>query len=211
MPDWPNFYSVTEGRPPRRTLLQALELLEREGPPGFAVDLGCGAGRDTLELLRRGWRVLAIDGEPEALSRLEGHEGLENPALLEMRLARFEDPDLTLPPCDLVNASFSLPFCPAPVFARLWQQIRQALRPGGCFAGHLLGPRDSWANRDGTTAVEERDLDALCAGLQILSREDVEEDSTTERGKAKHWHVYHLVLRKPARRDNGPDEGTPGR
>jgi hypothetical protein len=27
----------------------------------FAIDLGCGAGRDTFALLAEGWRVLAID------------------------------------------------------------------------------------------------------------------------------------------------------
>ncbi|MGQ9869558.1 hypothetical protein [Leptodesmis sp.] len=35
-----------------------------------AVDLGCGDGRDTVELLRRDWQVLAIDGEPQAIARL---------------------------------------------------------------------------------------------------------------------------------------------
>ncbi|MEJ1932020.1 class I SAM-dependent methyltransferase [Nostoc sp. NIES-2111] len=37
--------------------------------PRFAVDLGCGDGRDTVELLRRGWRVLGIDGAQEAIAR----------------------------------------------------------------------------------------------------------------------------------------------
>jgi trans-aconitate methyltransferase len=43
---------------------------EGKGRDFFAVDLGCGAGRDTAELLRRGWRVLAIDAEAEAIRRL---------------------------------------------------------------------------------------------------------------------------------------------
>ena len=33
----------------------------------FAVDLGCGSGADTIALLKRRWRVLAIDGEAEAI------------------------------------------------------------------------------------------------------------------------------------------------
>ena len=60
-------YFAAAGDEPRLTLLDAVA---RFSAPGLAVDLGCGAGRDTAELLRRGWRVVAIDREPEALERL---------------------------------------------------------------------------------------------------------------------------------------------
>lgn len=71
--DWTAYYSAVVGRPPRDTLLTALACFEAEkSVPNsqFAVDLGCGEGRDTVELLRRGWRVLGIDGENEAIARL---------------------------------------------------------------------------------------------------------------------------------------------
>jgi SAM-dependent methyltransferase len=199
MPDWTRFYDATEGRAPRRTLLFALDLLEAQGAPGQAVDLGCGAGRDTVELLRHGWRVLALDGEPEALERLRAIPNLPNPSLLETRLQRFEVPGFALPPCRLVNASFSIPFLPEAAFRRLWAQIFAALEPGGCFAGQLLGRRDTWAAREGVTAFGRDALDELIAGTEALMYEESEEDSTTVRGTAKHWHVFHLVLRKPAR------------
>lgn len=195
--DWSSFYQATEGGSPRPTLLTALTLLEDGGGRRFAVDLGCGAGRDTFELLRRGWRVLAIDGEPEALQRLTASPELPDSAELEVRLGRFEAPEFSLPGCDLVNASFSLPFCDRPAFDRLWDRIRGALRPGGCFAGQLLGQRDSWALRDGVTAFDRTELQALCAGFEVVLHEETEEDSATARGKTKHWHLYHLVLRKP--------------
>ena len=38
----------------------------------LAIDLGCGDGRDVVEILRRGWRVVAVDAEPEALRQLAG-------------------------------------------------------------------------------------------------------------------------------------------
>ncbi|WP_119168061.1 class I SAM-dependent methyltransferase [Algihabitans albus] len=195
--DWSSFYQATDGGLPRRTLLKALDLLESKGSVGFAVDLGCGAGRDTFELLRRGWGVLAIDGESEALQRLKDSGDRPRQTRLEVRLARFEDPDFALPTCDLVNASFSTPFCARPAFDRLWHQIWTSLRPGGCFAGQLLGQRDSWAGQAGITAFDQTELRDLCIGKQVVSCEEVEEDSTTVRGTPKHWHFYHLVLRKP--------------
>lgn len=36
-------------------------------PPGYALDLACGAGRNALYLAGRGWRVTAVDGSAVAL------------------------------------------------------------------------------------------------------------------------------------------------
>ena len=66
---WPSYYDAAKDNPPRPTLLMALDAWS--GSPGFALDLGCGAGRDTLTLLARGWRVHAIDVEQDAFARLE--------------------------------------------------------------------------------------------------------------------------------------------
>ncbi|MFB3102465.1 MAG: class I SAM-dependent methyltransferase, partial [Alphaproteobacteria bacterium] len=74
--DWAAYYDKTGARPPCETLLFALDRFGSESMAGpvsegrFAVDLGCGSGRDTIELLRRGWRVLAIDAEPAAIDKL---------------------------------------------------------------------------------------------------------------------------------------------
>ncbi len=71
MTEWARYYDAT-GDEPRETLLDALE---RFTAPGVAVDLGCGTGRDTVELLRRGWKVVAVDSEEEAIRRLRTATG----------------------------------------------------------------------------------------------------------------------------------------
>lgn len=43
------------------------ELADRDGPPGRALDLGCGRGQYTTELTRRGWEVVGIDHVPRAI------------------------------------------------------------------------------------------------------------------------------------------------
>ncbi|MEK9661372.1 MAG: class I SAM-dependent methyltransferase, partial [Alphaproteobacteria bacterium] len=68
--DWASYYRKTGERPPRATLLAALDRFDAEpASPDrrLAVDLGCGSGRDVVEMLRRGWRVLAIDAEQAAV------------------------------------------------------------------------------------------------------------------------------------------------
>lgn len=105
---WSRFYAAA-GTDPRETLLDALARFEAEKrAPGKAVDLGCGTGRDTLELLRRGWRVVAIDSQPEAIERLRTHpEAVAAVDRLETVCAPFEDAEW--PAADLVNSSFALP------------------------------------------------------------------------------------------------------
>jgi len=77
MPDthWPDYYAATVDRPAWGTTIDAAERFAAqvgpEAPPLLAVDLGCGAGRDTRELLRRGWRVLAVDAEAAAIEAVK--------------------------------------------------------------------------------------------------------------------------------------------
>ena len=68
---WATYYEKLRDRPPRRTLLAALDRFGAPPPDALAVDLGCGDGRDVIEMLRRGWKVVAVDAEPEALRQLQ--------------------------------------------------------------------------------------------------------------------------------------------
>jgi membrane dipeptidase len=183
---WGRYFAAT-GDDPRPTLRDALA---RFDAPGLAVDLGAGTGRDTAELLRRGWRVVAVDREPEAVERLRALGSLPE---LEVRHARFEDADW--PACDLVNASFALPFCPPDAFPGLWAKIVTSLRPGGRFSGQLFGDRDDWAG-SGVLVHTHDQLGALLAPFEVESLDEFDDDGTTAVGTRKHWHIYHVVARK---------------
>ena len=37
--------------------------IQMEAKPGKAIEIGCGAGRDTVFLIKNGWNVIAIDRE----------------------------------------------------------------------------------------------------------------------------------------------------
>ena len=199
---WAGYYRTAAGRPPRRTVLTALAELRRTLAPirACAVDLGCGGGRDTAPLLEAGLAVLALDCAPEAGPALQARfPAAWDGGQLTFRRADLTEGDLDLPPACLVNAGFCLPLCPPDRFDGLWSQIERAVAPGGLFAGHLYGPNDSWVQRgDGLTIHSRRDIDRLFADWEPLLVEEEETDSITPRGKAKHWHVFHTVARKPA-------------
>ncbi|MDJ0734058.1 MAG: class I SAM-dependent methyltransferase [Nostocaceae cyanobacterium] len=196
--DWSTYYNAVAGRPPRDTLLAALERFEHENSNStenkFAVDLGCGDGRDTIEILRHGWRVLAIDGEQEAINRLLNRPGI-NYELLETTLMRFEE--IHLPESiDLVNASFSLPFCPPEYFPSLWKVIVSSLRPGGRFCGQLFGEKDSWAIYSSMNHHTRQQLEILLEPFEIEILEEEDHPGKTAIGEEKHWHIFHIVAHK---------------
>lgn len=191
------------GKPPRDTLLAALDAFDAAGfvdaaSPPLAVDLGCGEGRDTVELLRRGWRVVAIDGHTEGLKRTRDREDLPPVAAkhLDLRHEAFEE--CSIPSCDLLNASFSLPFCRPNAFGALWTVIRAAIEPGGRFAGHFFGDRDSWATIADRSHHTREEVEDLLAGMKVEMLQEEERDGEDASGRGKHWHVFHVVARKEA-------------
>ena len=121
--DWPGYFKAVLGKEPRDTLVRALDLFTDEGfAGGLAVDIAAGEGRDTLELLKRGWKVVATDSHPDAFSYLWPRvPEAWTPQLttIEVNFAEME-----VPPCDLVNASFALPFCEPRHFPELLGQDR---------------------------------------------------------------------------------------
>jgi len=67
--DWQRYFDCTADKPPRDTLLRALAAFgDLSGRT--ALDIACGVGRDSIEMLRRGMSVTATDIHPDALHRL---------------------------------------------------------------------------------------------------------------------------------------------
>jgi SAM-dependent methyltransferase len=194
---WSDFYDAVAKRPPRDTLLKALAKFDMGAPTKqFAIDLGCGSGADTREMLRRGWTVLAIDREAEGIQRLCMSIPDDQLYRLVTRVVAFEKIS-DLPACDLVNASFSLPFCAPASFDGVWQCVVRALRPRGRFAGTLFGIRDSWAATERMMTFKTRaEVDVMLAPFMIEDFIEDERDGKTATGEAKHWHVFHIVARK---------------
>ena len=189
---WAGYYRQLRDRPPRRTLLAALDAFGETPADALAIDLGCGDGRDVVEILRRGWSVVAVDAEPEALRQLAARElsGTITPIV-----ARLEEVPLPIG-VQLVNSSFAMPLCEPEGFHELWMRICEQLPIGGRFSGQWYGPRDSWVGRPGITFLERSQAMALLESFEIEMFEEEEADGVTPRGNPKHWHIFHIVARK---------------
>jgi SAM-dependent methyltransferase len=193
VPGWAGYYAWSADREPRPLLLAACAELG-PGAGRQAVDLGSGSGTEALELLARGWSVLAVDAEEEALAMLRSRVPAAAADRLRLACASFTVAEL--PPAMLIHAGFSLPFCPPGEFGALWGRIRGALAPGGIFAGQLFGVRDSWAGDPGRTFHTRAEVEALLAGLDVVRLEETEREGKAYSGP-KHWHLFDIIARQP--------------
>jgi SAM-dependent methyltransferase len=189
--DWSQFYEKQGGRGVRPTFEAALDAWD--GAPGLAVDLGCGDGVETRDLAERGWSVLAVDADPGVDDRVRAGLSPEASGRVETRRAAFEALG-DLPRADLVYAGFALPFCDPTRFPYLWADIRDAIEPGGLFAGELFGPHDEWYGRPGMNFHDRSGVEAMLTGLEVLRLVEDDRRGMSFEGP-KHWHVFHIVAR----------------
>ena len=189
---WTDYYESQGDRAPRDLLVTTLDAF---GPGARdAIDLGCGTGIETVAILRRGWRVFAVDAEQVGIDRLLMRASPPERQRLQAQVVAIEDAEL--PSADLVWAGYSIFFIPPHRFERTWVNIRASVRPGGRFAGQVLGERDTWAAGGEVNAHGRADAEALFDGWDV-ERFDEEENDGEACSGPKHWHLFHIVARAP--------------
>lgn len=188
--DWSAYFKATVAKP----LHPFWEHVDPHLKPGqVALELGCGAGTGVLHLVEKGLKVLAVDQEPEALEITKSR--LPEGAEVHLIKAQFQDLGLDAESLDVVVAQFTLFFLRSWEFGQVWQRLLKALKPGGIFAGQLLGVNDDWADR-GYTVYTLAEAQSLLHPFEVLYFEEAERDGETSLGEPKHWHVFHVVARK---------------
>lgn len=166
---------------------------------GNALDLGSGNGRDTRELLIRGWDVTAVDNDEPSIELMK-RNCKQWAGSLKIVKSRFEDLYLPNDSYDLVNASFSLPFCHPDHFPMFWKIITDSLKPNGILSCELFGHNDSWARHpqhsQSMTFLDDKEVLEFVAGfnVEVVRESEVDGPSFTEANK--HWHLFTLVCRK---------------
>jgi tellurite methyltransferase len=186
---WREFVRNTAGAPPWPQLERAAELFPE---PGDALDVGAGAGRDTAYLLRRRWRVIAVDASPSAAAALRRLPLQRNLSVVVSAAEDFQPATY-----DLVNAQFSLPFIARSRFDATVQRLRDSVRPRGVMAATFFGASDEW-NVAGTqqTFSTQADIERIFNGWDLIQLIEVDEDGHVADGTPKHWHVFHVIAQR---------------
>lgn len=115
------YYKNTENALPNIIIRKFIEMKIK---PSNAIDLGCGAGRDTIYLIKNGWNVLSIDKEDTGKfisSKLNEEE------IKRFRFVRQDFENIELEKNNLFVANFSIPFCKKDCFNELWNKITNSI------------------------------------------------------------------------------------
>lgn len=153
-------------------------------PPGRALDLACGAGRNSLWLAEQGWRVTAVDGAPAAIEILRNRAS-ERGVTVDAKVADLERGEYRIARSawDLILICYYLQ-------RDLFEAAKEGLVPGGILLTivHITEP--------GEEATEHRvrpgELARYFEGWEILHRHEGRPNDATHRRP-----VAQIVARRP--------------
>ena len=164
-------------------------------PPGRALDLGAGEGRNAIWLAKQGWRVTALDVSRVGLERA-GERAAEEGVELECVVGDWRE-YVPPAPIDLAVISFMHPH--PHERATMFERAREALAPGG----HLftVGVDAGEAGRRGPPDPDRlytpaRVREAL-AGFDVLRCEQVRYEGESTEGRRPVVDVV-AIARRPA-------------
>ena len=166
---WDERYSKQEqvDATPAPLLVQAVA----DEPPGRALDLACGPGRNALHLAALGWQVTAVDYSSVAIDMVRRRD-----PRIDARAADLEAGEFAIAPdsYDLICVFFYLQ-------RNLFDAIRKGVRNGGLFAGsiHLPGKQ-----RNPLYVMQPGELRSLFADWTMLRCEESDQ--------------AEIVVRKPS-------------
>ena len=115
------YYENTENALPHPLVKKFINM---NNNPKYAIDLGCGAGRDTIYLIKNGWKVLSIDKE-NTREIISGK--LDNEELKKFNFKCQDFENIELEKNNLLVANFSIPFCNKDYFNEFWNKISNSI------------------------------------------------------------------------------------
>jgi len=151
---------------PAPVLVEAARLL----PPGQALDLACGAGRNALFLAEQGWSVVAVDGSPVIVEKIRGLHPRIDVVLIDLERERLPFDDASFDMVCIIN------FLHRPLFI----ETQRFVRPGGIVVSAICTVQSTM---NPLYTLEIGELRSYFSGWEILiDRED---------------EIAELVARKP--------------
>lgn len=171
--------------------------------PSLILDLACGTGTLTLELARRGYEMIGVDGSEDMLAAAQEKALDAAVAVRPLFLCQtMEELDLYGTVSAAVCSLDGINYLPPDSLGTVFERLRLFVEPGGLFIFDVNTP-EKLASLDGQMFCDETD-DVFCVwraeltpdkaalryGLDIFAR--LEED-LWERGGEEHVEYLHTV------------------
>ena len=188
---------------PRSILKKAVDCMSFSSDKKIAIDIGCGSsGRNTLYLLSKGYRVLAVD-QLQAIKMMREKDILESYQDKLVTLATdISDIFYEFHPANIISCTYVLPFIPPEKYQRIFDLLKASLKPGGYLAIDFFGLDDDWAKdseKKGKmtfhTSESINDMFSLDE-FKFIHHHEKHKNGNTAEGQQKNWHVFHILLQK---------------
>ncbi|MBB5831853.1 class I SAM-dependent methyltransferase [Brachybacterium aquaticum] len=190
--DWAALNAHAAGRPARRLVSKAIAAAGGDRHPGVVLDLGAGAGADSLQFARHGWTVHAYDSDDTLAARLVENERMTGS--VEFHHTDIQDVE-SFPDAKIVYSTYTLGLLGPEALPQVWEKLVAALPRGGVMAVDFFGPNDSWAELPDVATLRFEEIDDMFRGFQVIDRSVRDEDGRFLADK-KHWHVITTLARK---------------
>lgn len=184
------YYEKTESNKPSPLLRKFLSNgYNKQLNGNIAIDLGCGAGNDTIELINNGFNVTAIDSEVRVKEILQRR--IPDSEKLNIIINDFSK--IKLPKADLIIANMSL-FFVKDNFNIFIKNMLKSLNENGFFIGNFLGKEDAWA--DNRTTIDKEILLEFFKEFKMFYFSEEKYYKNLALGGNKYWHVYTIIAQK---------------
>lgn len=162
--------------------------------PKIALDIGCGAGRDSIFLIDKNIKVESIDKSKPEVQILK-NKVKHNPNI-KIYTKRIQD--FNFKKYDLINAQWSLPFLPRNDFELILAKIYKSLNQGGFFAGQFFGVNDEWntPKNANMTFITKKEAKAFLKQYEEIQFNETKEYGFDRENNPKFWHFFEFVVRK---------------
>lgn len=181
---WDERYSSKDYEPRKKPADLLTKWIDRL-PPGKALDLACGSGRNALFLAEKGYKVTAIDISSTAIKMAQSQaleKGLEINWVVS-DLDKFK-----------INGQYDVILSFFYVNKKMVPDIIKSLNAGGIliFQSHMLPPVPSKEPHKERFRFKPGEMRQLFKGLKVL---DYEERQVDEEGD-RHYYLASLIAQK---------------
>jgi SAM-dependent methyltransferase len=162
---------------------------EHDGPPGRALDLGCGTGKNTVYLARHGWEAVGVDISLVAILQARWRAFTAD-ARCQFHRADVTDLHFLKDPFDQaldIGCLHSLPLDGREPYA---SEVVRLTRPGGWYMLYAFTPRPA---DSAVRGIAPEDVEALFGPAFRIERQEGGEDPT---GPSSAWYWLRRTARE---------------
>lgn len=188
------YFEIKKNNEPNKLLKEFFLLNPDISENKNAIDLGCGSGRDTIALLKKGYNVLSIDKDSVESTITKN---IPENEIKRFKFIKGNFEELIFPSTDLFVSNFALSFCSFKNFDILWNKIVDSINIDGFIVGNIFGINDEWNDsKHNMTFLNRIQVLEKLSSFQIIKFFEKEFDGITTLGKQKHWHIFYFIAKK---------------